>query len=96
MVLLNQAPVDLAYAVIAQGQLLYNRSVAERVESEAKVLTCTGTIFLMQPEFAGMERRLDELNERLRRLEPLLTKRIDESDHVRGWPRARLEHSDPV
>ena len=36
---LNRAPVELAYAVIAQGQLLYQRSVAERVEFEAKVLS---------------------------------------------------------
>jgi len=39
VVLLNRAPVELAYAVIAQGQLLYQRSVAERVEFEAKVLS---------------------------------------------------------
>jgi hypothetical protein len=31
--------VELAYAVIAQGQLLYQRSAAERVEFEAKVLS---------------------------------------------------------
>jgi predicted nucleotidyltransferase len=39
VVLLNRAPVELAYAVIVQGQLLYQRSVAERVEFEAKVLS---------------------------------------------------------
>lgn len=38
LVFLNQAPVELAYAVIAQGHLLYERSVAERVEFEARVL----------------------------------------------------------
>lgn len=32
----------------------------------------------MKPEFAGIERRLDELSERLRRLEPLRHKLIDE------------------
>ncbi len=42
VVLLNRAPVELAYAVIAQGQLLYQRSVAERVEFEAKVLSLYG------------------------------------------------------
>ncbi|MCX7680605.1 MAG: nucleotidyltransferase domain-containing protein [Anaerolineae bacterium] len=42
LVLLNQAPVELAYAVIAQGRLLYERSVAERVEFEAKVLSLYG------------------------------------------------------
>jgi len=39
VVLLNRAPVELAYAVIVQGQLLCQRSVAERVEFEAKVLS---------------------------------------------------------
>ena len=39
VVSLNQAPVELAYAVIVQGQLLSQRSVAERVEFEAKVLS---------------------------------------------------------
>ena len=39
VVFLNRAPVELAYAVIAQGRLLYEASVAERVEFEAKVLS---------------------------------------------------------
>ncbi len=38
VVRLNQAPVELAYGVIAQGQLLYERSLADRVEYEAYVL----------------------------------------------------------
>jgi uncharacterized protein YutE (UPF0331/DUF86 family) len=32
----------------------------------------------MKPEFSGIERRLDELNERLNRLEPLKSKSLDE------------------
>jgi len=32
----------LAYAVIAQGRLIYQQSVAERVEFEAKVLSLYG------------------------------------------------------
>ena len=32
----------------------------------------------MKPEFSGIERRLDELNERLQRLEPLKKKDLDE------------------
>lgn len=42
VVLLNRAPVELAYAVIAQGRLLYERSIAERVEFEARVLSLYG------------------------------------------------------
>ncbi len=39
VVILNRAPVELAYAVIAQGRLVYQRSLVERVEFEAKVLS---------------------------------------------------------
>ena len=42
VVLLNWAPVELAYAVIAQGRLLHQRSLADRVEFEAKVLSLYG------------------------------------------------------
>jgi predicted nucleotidyltransferase len=38
VILLNRAPIELAYAVIAQGKLLYERDVATRVEYEAGVL----------------------------------------------------------
>ena len=38
VVLLNDAPIELAYAVIAQGYLLYERDLATRVEYEAQVL----------------------------------------------------------
>jgi predicted nucleotidyltransferase len=39
LVLLNEAPVDLAYAVLAEGQLLFERTCAERVEYEANILS---------------------------------------------------------
>jgi predicted nucleotidyltransferase len=42
VVLLNRAPIELAYAIIAQGKLLYERDVAARVEYEAQVLTRYG------------------------------------------------------
>ena len=42
LVLLNEAPVELAYAVIAQGKLLYQRDVATRVEYEARVMSLYG------------------------------------------------------
>jgi predicted nucleotidyltransferase len=42
LVLLNNAPIELAYAIIAQGRLLYERSLAARVEYEAQVLSCYG------------------------------------------------------
>jgi predicted nucleotidyltransferase len=38
VVLLNHTPVELAYAVIAQGERLYERDVATRVEYEAYVM----------------------------------------------------------
>jgi predicted nucleotidyltransferase len=42
VLLLNQAPVELAYAVISQGILLYERDVATRVEYEATVMSRYG------------------------------------------------------
>ena len=78
VVYVNQAPPELAFAVI-QGRLLYERDLATRVEYEAyvmgryydylpylraqrrEILSGEG----MAPEFSGIERRLDELSERL-------------------------------
>lgn len=42
MVLLNAAPVELAYAVIAQGVLLHQQNDGVRVEYEARVMACYG------------------------------------------------------
>lgn len=42
VVLLNQAPIELAYAVIAQGKLLYEQDIATRVEYEANVMSRYG------------------------------------------------------
>ena len=42
VVLLNQAPIELAYAVMAEGTLLYEQDVATRVEYEANVLSRYG------------------------------------------------------
>ncbi len=42
VVLLNHAPIELAYAVIAGGHVLYQRDLATRVEYEADVLSRYG------------------------------------------------------
>jgi predicted nucleotidyltransferase len=42
VLILNTAPVELAYAVLAQGILLYQRDLATRVEYEAQVLSRYG------------------------------------------------------
>ena len=42
VVMLNQATIELAYAVIAQGQSLYQRDAATRVEYEAQVMSLYG------------------------------------------------------
>ena len=39
VVLLNKAPVELAFSVIALGTLIYKRSQAEKVEYEATVMS---------------------------------------------------------
>lgn len=38
IVLLNHAPIELAYAVIADGEVLYQENEATRVEYEARVM----------------------------------------------------------
>jgi predicted nucleotidyltransferase len=42
VVILNEAPIELAYAVIAQGIVLYQRDLATRVEYEATVMGLYG------------------------------------------------------
>ena len=42
VVWLNRAPIELAYAIIAQGKVLYQRDVATRVEYEARVMSRYG------------------------------------------------------
>jgi predicted nucleotidyltransferase len=39
VVWLTQAPVELAFAVISEGRLLYERDAADRVEYEARVMS---------------------------------------------------------
>jgi predicted nucleotidyltransferase len=38
IVLLNHAPIELAFAVISRGKLLYQRGDAERIEYEARIM----------------------------------------------------------
>jgi predicted nucleotidyltransferase len=42
LVLLNRAPIELAYAVIARGAVLFERDLATRVEYEADVMSRYG------------------------------------------------------
>ncbi|MGC9335055.1 MAG: type VII toxin-antitoxin system MntA family adenylyltransferase antitoxin [Anaerolineae bacterium] len=42
LVLLNRAPIELAYAIIVGGEVVYEQDVATRVEYEATVLSCYG------------------------------------------------------
>jgi hypothetical protein len=41
-VVLNHAPVELAYAVIAQGEVAFEQDIATRVEYEATILSRYG------------------------------------------------------
>jgi predicted nucleotidyltransferase len=47
VVLLNRASIELAYAIIAQGKVLYEEDVATRVEYEATVLSRYGDLLPM-------------------------------------------------
>jgi predicted nucleotidyltransferase len=42
VIVLNRAPIELAYAIVAQGKVLHERDVATRVEYEAQVLSRYG------------------------------------------------------
>ena len=42
VLVLNRAPIELAYAVVAQGEVLYQRDAATRVEYESHVLSRYG------------------------------------------------------
>ena len=79
LIILNQAPIELAYAVIAQGKFLYQREPAERVEYEADVLSRYGDYlpFLRAQrqdilEGAGDERRVQRYREALGRTQRAL------------------------
>mgnify|MGYP003382091932 CR=1 FL=1 len=80
LVILNEAPIELAYSVISQGKVLYERSVAERVEYEAYVLSRYGDYlpFLRAQrqailEGAGNDRRVQRYRETFRRTERTLS-----------------------
>ena len=45
--MLNDAPVELSYAVVATGRCLFEREVAVRVEFEAEVLSRYGDMLPM-------------------------------------------------
>jgi len=109
VILLNQITIELAHAVIAQGKLLYQRDVVTRVEYEAQVMSRYGDYLpvlcvpsvqsyweerIMTLEFSGIERRLDELNERLARLYPLQSKArtdFDQAPYLRDIVERNLE-----
>jgi hypothetical protein len=42
VVLLNDVPIELAYAIIARGRVLYERDITTRVEYEASVMSRYG------------------------------------------------------
>jgi uncharacterized protein len=74
LIILNQAPVELANSVISQGKLLYERSIAERVEYEADVMSRYGDYlpYLRAQrkdilEGAGNDRRVQRYREALGR-----------------------------
>jgi predicted nucleotidyltransferase len=67
VLLLNRAPVELAYAVIAQGALLYEQDVATRVEYEAMVLGRYGDLLPMLRAQRADILRGDDHDRRVRR-----------------------------
>ncbi len=79
LIILNQAPIELAYAVIAEGKILYQRDLAERVEYEATVMSRYGDFlpFLRAQredilKGAGYGRRIQRYREALGRTQRTL------------------------
>jgi predicted nucleotidyltransferase len=80
LALLNQAPVELAFAVIAQGELLFERDVATRVEYEARIMSLYGDYLPILREQRrdiledmGCDTRVQRYQAALRRTERTLT-----------------------
>jgi predicted nucleotidyltransferase len=79
VIILNQAPLELAYSVISGGHLVYERSTAERVEYEANVMSRYGDYLpylRMQRddivEGVGNDRRVQRYREALGRTQRAL------------------------
>jgi predicted nucleotidyltransferase len=79
VVLLNRAPVELAYHIIASGKLLYQRDTFTRVEFEAQVLGKYGDFLpiLREYKFQTLQgdnhgKRVQRYREALRRTERTL------------------------
>lgn len=67
VVLLNSAPIELAYAIIAKGKVLYEEDVATRVEYEATVLSRYGDFLPVLRAQRDDILRGDEHDRRVRR-----------------------------
>jgi predicted nucleotidyltransferase len=79
LIILNHASIELAFSVVSQGKVLFERSLAERVEYEADVLSRYGDYlpFLRAQrkdilEGAGNDRRVQRYREALGRTERTL------------------------
>lgn len=79
VILLKNAPIELAYAVIAQGICIYQRDTLTRVEFEAEVMSRYGDylpVLRAQKrailEEVGNDRRVQRYREALRRTERTL------------------------
>lgn len=80
VVVLNVAPPELAFAVISQGRILYERSVATRVDYEAYVMGLYGDYLpVLQAqrrqilEGGDREKRAERYREALRRTQRTLS-----------------------
>ncbi|MGD2157930.1 MAG: nucleotidyltransferase domain-containing protein [Anaerolineales bacterium] len=80
VILLNRAPIELTYAVIAQGTCIFQRDTATRVEFEANTMSRYGDylpVLRDQREQVlggeGYDRRVQRYREALRRTERTLS-----------------------
>jgi uncharacterized protein len=75
VVLLNRAALELAYAMIAQGKVLYERDLATRVEYEATILSRYGDMLPVLRAQREDILRGDDHEDRVRRYRAALGQR---------------------
>jgi len=84
VVLLNDAPIELAYAIIAQGRVLFERNTAARVDYEMVVMSRYGDYLPVLRAFHEQILKEDEYAARVERYRAALGRTERALGQVRG------------
>ena len=85
VVLLNDAPIELAYTIIARGCVLYERDITTRVEYEAAVMSRYGDYLPVLRAFREAILEEDEYAARVERYRAALRRTERALDQARGF-----------